>query len=224
MRPGITRIGLCPQMAGRLRLRQIASYLPVVCGGDEEPLRVTGAIPELVCPGSALDGKHGLSDIAVPKTKLCVRQGELWINFDGAFEKRNRPGKTTGESDFHRSTVGFESFERWCRGFVERSRIFFHRSERLADAGLNLRAIRLSAFKTSSFLAACACSSSRMSPVRQFFARRPTTYWLPMGAIEPSRTAALPSARKRPARSPELAAPLAADPSAGVCDGCAHPR
>src|ERR1035438_3674010 len=44
----------------------------------------------------------------------------------------------------------------------------------------------------SSFLAACTCSSSSRSPVRQFVARSPTTYWLPKLAIEPSTTAALP--------------------------------
>src|ERR1039457_4321783 len=49
-----------------------------------------------------------------------------------------------------------------------------------------------SALKTSSFLAADACSSSRRSPVRQFLARKLNTYWLPRLVMEPSTTAALP--------------------------------
>jgi len=57
---------------------------------------------------------------------------------------------------------------------------------------LNLLAIWPSAFRTSSFLAACTCSSARISPVRQSSARNPNTYWLQSLAIEPSRTAALP--------------------------------
>ena len=56
----------------------------------------------------------------------------------------------------------------------------------------NRLAIWPSALKTSSFLAADACSWSRISPVRQFLARKPNTYWLPRLVIEPSTTAALP--------------------------------
>ena len=56
---------------------------------------------------------------------------------------------------------------------------------------LNLLAILLSALSTSSFFAACTCSSARTSPVRQSFARSPSTYWLPRLAIEPSSTTAL---------------------------------
>jgi hypothetical protein len=74
---------LRPQLTRRLRLRQIASHLSVVRGRDEELLRVTGAIPELVCLSRALDRKHRLPDIAVPETKLCVCQGKVWIDFDG---------------------------------------------------------------------------------------------------------------------------------------------
>ena len=46
-----------------------------------------------------------------------------------------------------------------------------------------------SAFNTCSFPAAVACSSARESPVRQFTAFRPSTYWFPRLAIEPSSTA-----------------------------------
>ncbi len=56
----------------------------------------------------------------------------------------------------------------------------------------NRFAIWASALKMSSFLAAGACSSSRISPVRQFLARTPDTYCLPRRAIQPSTTAALP--------------------------------
>ena len=49
-------------------------------------------------------------------------------------------------------------------------------------------AIWLRVLSTSSFRAACACSSARMSPVVQCLARRPRTYWLPSVAIDPSRT------------------------------------
>jgi hypothetical protein len=47
-----------------------------------------------------------------------------------------------------------------------------------------------SALKASSFLAADACSSSRTSPVRQFFARKSSMYSLSSLVIEPSTTAA----------------------------------
>src|ERR1035438_6084052 len=56
----------------------------------------------------------------------------------------------------------------------------------------NRLAIWSSAWYTSSFLAADACSSSRRSPVRQFLARRLSTYSLPRLVIEPSTTAELP--------------------------------
>src|ERR1700681_3472308 len=56
---------------------------------------------------------------------------------------------------------------------------------------LNLRAIWLREFRTSSLFAATVCSWSRMFRVLQFFARKPSTYWLPRLAMEPSRTAAL---------------------------------
>jgi len=55
----------------------------------------------------------------------------------------------------------------------------------------NLLAIWLRAFRTSSFLAACACSRSRMSSGVAVLARNPKTYWLPRWSIEPSSTAAL---------------------------------
>ena len=57
---------------------------------------------------------------------------------------------------------------------------------------LNALAIRLSSLSTSSFLAACCCCSSRISPSRQSFARKPRTYSLPSVAMEPSTTAAAP--------------------------------
>src|SRR4029434_6546739 len=56
---------------------------------------------------------------------------------------------------------------------------------------LSLRTISLREFRTSSLLFAWICSSSRMLPVLQFLARRPSTYWLPRVAIDPSTTAAL---------------------------------
>ena len=39
--------------------------------------------------------------------------------------------------------------------------------------------MRLSTSSTSSFVPACACSSKTTSPVVQFLARNPRTYWLP---------------------------------------------
>ena len=56
---------------------------------------------------------------------------------------------------------------------------------------LNCLATCVRALRTSSLRAACTCCSSRMSPVRQFRARSPSTYWLPRLAIDPSSTAAL---------------------------------
>ena len=43
-----------------------------------------------------------------------------------------------------------------------------------------------------SFLSVWACSSARTSPVRQFLALSHKTYWLPIPAMEPSRTPELP--------------------------------
>ena len=59
-----------------------------------------------------------------------------------------------------------------------------------------------SAFSVSSLLSAVACSSAKTSPVRQFVAWIPSTYWLPRLAIEPWRTAVLSFAGRVPAQSP----------------------
>ena len=50
-----------------------------------------------------------------------------------------------------------------------------------------------SAFRTFSFPSAVTCSSARESPVLQFTAVRPRTYWLPKLAIEPPTYALLPA-------------------------------
>ena len=57
---------------------------------------------------------------------------------------------------------------------------------------LNFVASWLRTFSTSSFRAAGSCSWSRRSPVPQFSARRPSTYWVPRLAIDPVTTAVLP--------------------------------
>ena len=49
-----------------------------------------------------------------------------------------------------------------------------------------------SAFSTCSLPLAVTCSSASMSPLRQFTALRPSTYWLPRLAMEPSMVAVLP--------------------------------
>src|SRR6266852_7452429 len=49
------------------------------------------------------------------------------------------------------------------------------------------------AFTTSSLLDASACSLASVSPLPQFTASRPTTYWLPRREIEPATLAPLPA-------------------------------
>lgn len=49
-----------------------------------------------------------------------------------------------------------------------------------------------SALSTSSLREACVSSRANESPLAQFTAFNPTTYWLPRLLIEPARTAALP--------------------------------
>src|SRR2546425_679717 len=48
------------------------------------------------------------------------------------------------------------------------------------------------AFTTSSLLDASACSLASVSPLPQFTASSPTTYWLPSREIEPASMALLP--------------------------------
>ena len=48
------------------------------------------------------------------------------------------------------------------------------------------------ALSTASLPAACSCASASTSPVLQFTAFRPITYWLPSPAIEPVSMALLP--------------------------------
>jgi hypothetical protein len=55
----------------------------------------------------------------------------------------------------------------------------------------SLAAASPSAVRTRSLASAVACSCARESPVRQFTALRPITYWLPRFATEPLTTAAL---------------------------------
>ena len=121
-----------------------------------------------------------------------MRHCELGIDGDGALEKRNSGSRACGEGDFPGGAIGLQRFERWSAGFFKGSRVHFNGGERFSDPCSESAGDLAEGIEDIFFLGACPCSSLKMSPVRQSFARNPNTYCAPRFAIEPSSTAALP--------------------------------
>ena len=168
-------------------------HIQVVVDRDKEFLGVARAISQLIGLPKALRTQNRLPHTSCMPAPKCA-----WASAKFGSSSAARLKRVTA------ALAAFRHIDRLtlrCMPSTLRAKAWWPRSSGIwcsltvaSDSPTrvrNLLAIWLRAFRTSSFFAACACSSSRISPVRHLFARKPRTYWLPRLEIEPSRTAAL---------------------------------
>ena len=89
-RDRIARIGLRPQAERLAFLLEVAGHLPVVNRHDEEAIAVGRVIAQLVGFARALFAEDVFAASAVRQAQQRMRNREIWINLDRAFEQRDR--------------------------------------------------------------------------------------------------------------------------------------
>ena len=161
-----------------------------------------------------------LSHDAVAEPNVRMGDRKIRIDLGRTLEERLGPYPARRHERFPCGAVGLQRFKRRGCRLLERCRVFLDGGERFTnlrpktDRNVTQRA------RTSSFRAACACSSARMSPVVQFFARRPrTTDCRASQSTLPGRPRSR-SGRIPPARSPESIAHPPARSSTAAFFGC----
>jgi hypothetical protein len=106
----IARIGLGPKRDGLECPFEIARDVTVVRVFDEESLRVSRSVPQLVGAGHALNRQLPLAGPAVAHTQTGVGQSKLGIELDRTLEQRN-PGFASAESRRARGAVCFQRLD-----------------------------------------------------------------------------------------------------------------
>ena len=121
-----------PQLRGLDRLLGISGGLRVVVDGDEESLRIGGAIAQFVRSPDAFLGELTLSDIAIHPGQKRMRHGELSIEGEGAPEQRHDVRRSHCGSDVPGSGVSLQGIQRRRGGLRQRRVVLAEGSQRLA--------------------------------------------------------------------------------------------
>src|SRR5580692_8594896 len=96
----LTRISLCPRLAGLLRFFLVSCRPSIVISGDKELLVVAGTVPQFVGFSTVLRTKFGFAAGTVHEPERRVCDGKLGIDLDGMFKKRNSGIPTRGGDNF----------------------------------------------------------------------------------------------------------------------------
>src|ERR1035441_10275416 len=96
----LTRISLCPRLAGLLRLFLVSCRPSVVISSDKELLVVAGTVPQFVGFSNILRTKFGFATGTVHEPERGVCDGKFGIDLDGMFKKRNCGVPTRGGDNF----------------------------------------------------------------------------------------------------------------------------
>ncbi len=107
---------------------------------------------------------------------------------------RQRSGRTFLVIGLSTQAVGFQGLERRRRGLFQRNVELLHRRQRFAQFPAQLRRRHCPPRPAPSLWplrVTCSCASG--SPLWQFTAFSPSTYWLPRLAIDPAMYALLPA-------------------------------
>ena len=78
-----------PLLKHRIRFVQFAGDVVVVVRRNAVTLQFSGAVPQFVSLLHILEGQSVLNQIGIRRGQGDAGFGEVWIEFDGAFEKRN---------------------------------------------------------------------------------------------------------------------------------------
>src|SRR6202035_2495892 len=99
----LTRISLCPRLAGLLCFFLVSCRPSMVISGDKELLVVAGTIPQFVGFSNVLRSKFGFAAGSVHEPERCICDGKFRIDLDGMFKKRNSgvPARGGGDRPAH---------------------------------------------------------------------------------------------------------------------------
>ena len=128
--PGVIPL---PGLEGLLRLFHIARHLQIVIGGDEEPLGVGHAIPQLISLDDVFARQVILSDIRIGAAQKCIPEREFGVDLNSVLEKRDRSGRTGLIEGPGPRAVRIPGLERRRGGVHQRRRVLLYRRQRFPD-------------------------------------------------------------------------------------------
>jgi hypothetical protein len=134
---------------------------------------VAGIIAQLICLADASRGEVRLSHFAVCVANHCIGHCELRVDRNGTLVERQRGDRPVDECTWKAWVWAFKASREEVVASLSGVSYFSIVVRDSPTRDLNRLAIWLNAWSTSSFLAACASSSSRMFRVRQLVARSP---------------------------------------------------
>jgi hypothetical protein len=125
------------------------------------------------------------------KSRLGPSRRKLRIDLNRPGKERKTIGIACGRGLVYSHCVSFEGAEGWGCGICERRVVCSYRRERFADLGSDFSCDLTQGVEDVFFAGGLHLFLSQDLSGWQSLARRPRTYWVPSGAIEPSRTAVL---------------------------------
>src|ERR1700722_2647312 len=107
----LTRISLCPRLAGLLRLFLVSGRPSIVISSDKELLVVADAVPQLVGSFNIFRTEPRFAHGTVHEPQRRVGDCKLGVDLHRMFEERNSGIPTLGGCNFPAHAVSFQGFQ-----------------------------------------------------------------------------------------------------------------